>query len=253
MRITTFAWYLKKRLIKSTRSGTLDLLVLGKLAERDHALRPLLTLYATAHLNRQQAEKRLESEILQDYGKYYEPSGYPAPSALAVMPPEYRELYDSYHAFMSLKTTRYRVKIRCREQLANLMRQRGLTLRDIAGVAGLNIGCISRFLNGTEYAISESKLRSIITVLGGVNAMNDIQVKDYSERKLEGNIIEITFTLVMPDEVAAVLDGLCEEHHITLAWLFERFLHWMAENQDEAKAWLVKEIEAHGLPSSTES
>lgn len=252
MRTTTFAWYLKKRLMKSTRSGTLDMQVLGKLAKRDDALRPLLTLYATAHLNRQQAEKRLEPEILQDYGKYYEPSGYPAPSALAVMPPEYRELYDSYHAFMSLKTTRYRVKIRCREQLANLMRQRGLTLRDIAGLAGLNIGCISRFLNGKEHAISESRLRSIIIALGGVNVI-DIQVKDYSERKLEGNIIEITFTLVMPDEVAAVLDGLCEEHHITLAWLFERFLHWVAENQDEAKAWLEKEIGENGVPSPAES
>lgn len=243
MRATSFAWFLKDRLMKATMSGTLDLRLLGNLAKRDKALRPLLTLYVTAYLDRRQAERRLSPELLLDYGKYYDASGYPPPSVLADMPSEFRELYEAYHAYFEGKATRYHMKMRCREQLLRLIHKRGFSFRDIARAGGVNIGCVSRFLHGCNSAISEDKLEIVIQKLGGVSMIDSVQIRDYSERKLNGGIVEITFTLVMSGDVSAVLDRLCEENSVTLPGLFERFLYWLAKSQDEAREWLRERAE----------
>lgn len=226
--------------MKTTMSGTLDIRLLGNLAKRNAALRPLLTLYATAYLDKRQAERRLEPELLLDYGKYYDASGYPPSSVLAVMPSEYRALYEAYQAYTDGKDVRYLVKICCREQLMRLMRLGGLSLRDIARMGGVNIGCISRFLNGCDSAIGDDKLMMIIQALGGTGMTDGVDIKDYSERKLDDSMVEISFTLVMSDETSTALDALCKESNVTLAGLFEQFIHWLAANQDEAREWLEK-------------
>jgi len=248
MRRTSFRWYLKKTLTEATDTGTLNLKTLTELSKQDEFLRAVLTLYIYAYYDAEQAEQRLNAFALpMDSGKYYHESGIPDANALRAMPDAYHEVYDDYIRYTSEKRTNVRIKAKYRQELLMQMKRQDLSQRSVGKLCEVDFACISRFLQGSDYAISEKRLKSIVETLRGAekDKMRDarLYIENYSETELAKGMMEISFTLNIEESALNALRQLCSENNITFPVLIEKFLNWLLTDTSYPEQWIQKQPE----------
>lgn len=246
MKKTSFRWYLKKRLTESTDTGTLNLRKLAKAAEQDEHLGAVLMLYVTANMSREDAQRRLgTSHLLTDYGRYYDESGCPGREAIRAMPDAYHEVYDDYLRYTSEKRTHIRVKAKCRQELLRQMERQGLSRRAVGKLCEVDFACISRFLQGGDYAMSADRLKQVLDTLRGMEngTMQNVRIyiDDYRETELAKGLVEISFTLNIAEDALAALRQLCRDNNISFPTLIENFLNWLIEESDYSDEWVRRQ------------
>lgn len=231
MRRTSFRWYLKKRLTEATDTGTLSLKRLAEVSERDKTMRAALALYIIAYFEPEDAKRRLKAlGISDECKKYYHEDGIPDVDSLRAMPDTFHEIYDDYIRYISEKNTNVRIKTKYRQELLTQMGRQNLSQRAVGKLCEVDFACISRFLQGGDYALGKDRLKSILDTLRKAEStkpQSTFYINNYRETELAKGLIEVSFTLNISENALNALRQLCKENDISFPKLMEGFLNWL--------------------------